>query len=109
MARLIIYRIVGETLSTISRVDLVEMIKANNMVEDLLEWLRSKKGMDTSEPISLNDLDINLLIEYARERGLIGEDVNVIEEEAKMLRDPEPEELKVDVRPTKPKKIRSKR
>ncbi len=94
--------------SSLSKIDLVEMIKANNMVEDFLEWLR-RKGIDTSEPISLIDVDTALLIEYARERGLIGNDANVIEEEARMLSDPEPEELNADVRPTKPKKARSKR
>jgi len=96
-------------LPKISRIDLIEMIKANNMIEDFLEWLRSRKGVDTSEPISLNDIDVGLLIEYAKERGLIGSDMNIIEEEAKSLRDPEPEELNVDIRPTKPKKVRSKR
>ncbi|NPA97156.1 MAG: hypothetical protein GXO32_06100 [Crenarchaeota archaeon] len=94
--------------SSISKVDLVEMIKANNMVEDFLEWLR-KRGIDTAEPISLMDVDTELLLEYAREKGLIGNDTNSIEEEARKLTDPEPEELGADVRPTKPKKIRSKR
>ena len=93
---------------SVSRTELIELIKANNMVEDFLEWLRSK-GIDTAEPISFNDIDINLLLQYARERGLIDNDVNNIEEEAKKLTEPEPEELGVDRRPTKPKKIRSKR
>ncbi len=94
--------------SSISKLDLVEMIKANNMVEDFLDWLR-RKSVDTAEPISLMDVDTQLLIEYAREKGLIGNDANAIEEEARELKDPEPEELNADVRPTKPKKIRSKR
>ncbi len=86
------------------------MIKANNMVEDLLEWLKSR-GYDPSVPVSLKDLDYQLLLTYARERGLIevNDVVEEMAEEAKGMTEPEPEELGVDRRPTKPKKIRSKR
>ncbi len=92
-----------------TREELIDLITVNNMVEDFVEWLRKEKGIDTANPISLKDIDYNLLLEYVQAKGLLDDDKNVLKLTPQDLSSPEPEELGVDKRPTKPKKIRQKK
>ncbi len=94
--------------STPSKDELIELITANNMVEHLLEWLRSR-GFDTAQPISLKDLDYEVLLQFAKEKGLLDVDTGEISLSQDDVSTPEPEEIGAGTRPTKPKKIRSKR
>ena len=89
--------------------ELIDIITSNNMVEDFVEWLRSVKGIDTSDPISLKDIDYSLLLEYVQSKGLVRGDEDILELLSQDTTSPEPEELDAYRRPTKPKKIRQKR
>jgi len=79
------------------------------MVEDFIEWLRSAKKIDTSDPISLKDVDYSLLLEYVQSKGLIRGEEDILELMRQDTTSSEAEELDVYRRPTKPKKIRQKR
>jgi len=92
-----------------SKDELLDIITSNNMIEDLVSWLREKKGIDTSNPISLKDLEYEILYEFVKEKGLLNSDNGIIEPSPSEFTHPEPEELGVDKRPTKPKKIRKKK
>ena len=89
--------------------ELIDIITSNNMVEDFVKWLRNVKGIDTSDPISLKDIDYGLLLEYVRSKGLIRGDEDISELLSHDATSSELEELDVYRRPTKPKKIRQKR
>ncbi len=91
-----------------SRDELIDLIISNNMIDKFIEWLQ-KQGFDTSEPISIKDIDYELLYRFAKENNLLDtEEQNTLKIDD-ITSIPEPEELKMYRRPTKPKKIRSKR
>jgi len=85
--------------------ELIEMIKANNMVEDFLTWLRKNVSEDL-DAVSLKDLDYELLYRYASEKGLLRFHDDLETQASQDDTQIEEEELRS---PTKPKKIRKKK
>jgi len=57
-------------LSYIPRDELIDLIVRNNMVEEFISWVKSVKG-DTPEPLSLRDIDYELLLRFALNKKLI--------------------------------------
>ncbi|MCS7111120.1 MAG: hypothetical protein N3D82_00180 [Ignisphaera sp.] len=90
--------------SSLSRDELIDIITYNNMVEEFVAWLRNVKGI-SADPISLKDIDYNLLLEFARSKGLLNSEApKEFTEINKQI-----ELYNMDVkRSTKPKKIRRK-
>jgi len=88
-----------------SKDELIEMIKANNMVEDFLTWLRKNVSEDL-DAVSLKDLDYELLYRYASERGLLRFNDDLETQASQDDAQIEEEEFRS---PTKPKKIRKKK
>lgn len=95
---------------SLSKDEIIDMIVANNMVDKLVRWLESR-GFDTSQPVRLEELSEELLIEFARENGLLSESEEP--EEAGGGEDESidrmPEEVEQRFMATKPKKIRQKK
>ncbi len=91
---------------TFSKEELIDIIVSNNMVEEFARWLREKKGVDI-DPISLRDVDYDLLLEFARFRKLI-DDEKDMEKLCEEDIDTTIVDDKLFSRPTKPKKIRRK-
>lgn len=93
----------------LSRDELVGIITANNMVRELVEWLRAKKGLDM-DPVSLRDIEYGLLLEFAVEKGLVefGEAEDEAEGPLHGVDDAPLEERALKRRSTKPKKHRRK-
>lgn len=90
--------------SDISRNELIDIIVYNNMVEEFVAWLRNIKRIDV-DPISLKDVDYNLLLEFVNSKGLLNSEV--LKEFSEV--DIDAESYDIDVRRyTKPKKIRRK-
>ena len=85
--------------------ELIEIIKSNNMVEDFVKWLREIKKIDL-DPISLKDIDYELLLEFLILKGILRVDTS----EEFTISDNDQLELYTTeaVRHTKPKKIRRK-
>jgi len=88
-----------------SKDELIEMIKANNMVEDFLAWLRRNVSEDL-DAVSLKDLDYDLIYRYASEKGLLRFHDDFEAQAPQSDAQIEEEELRS---PTKPKKIRKKK
>lgn len=57
-------------LKYIPRDELIDIITRNNMVEEFTLWVKRVKG-DTDEPISLRDIDYELLLRFVVEKKLI--------------------------------------
>lgn len=57
-------------MNYISRSELIDIIVSNNMVEEFASWVKSIKG-DIVEPISLRDIDYELLLKFVLSRKLI--------------------------------------
>ncbi|RLG89142.1 MAG: hypothetical protein DRO15_01275 [Thermoprotei archaeon] len=89
--------------------ELIELIINAGLLEDFISWLRSK-GIDTSEPFKLEELDLALIKRYIAEKRLIdiSEDYEFEHLEENVRKEIE-NVYDVDLRPTKPKKIRSKK
>ncbi len=87
-----------------SHSELIDIIIYNNMVEEFVAWLKNIKGI-SADPISLRDIDYNLLLEFVHSRGLLNSEIpkEFIDSDKHLeLHD-------MDVkRPTKTKKIRRK-
>lgn len=91
----------------IPRSELVDAIVSNNMVEEFMSWVRNIKG-DTSEPISLWDIDYELLLRFVLDKKLID-----LDSEPEYIKDAETElgieDRFVDVeKKAIPRKIRRK-
>jgi len=95
------------SLKSFSKDELIDIIVSNNMVEEFARWLKEKRGMDI-DPISLRDVDYDLLLEFVKLRKLIDTETDITKHYYE-----DTDELSVadDIlssRPTKPKKIRRK-
>ncbi|MEM1644403.1 MAG: hypothetical protein QXL96_00805 [Ignisphaera sp.] len=94
-------------LNYIPRDELIDVIVSNNMVEEFISWVKSIKG-DTSEPMSLRDVDYELLLNFVLNKKLI-----VLDDVPEYIKDVESEKG-IDDSFTKlekqslPKKIRRK-
>ncbi|MEM0152979.1 MAG: hypothetical protein QXJ22_00260 [Ignisphaera sp.] len=88
-----------------SRSELIDIITSNNIIEEFVAWLRNVKKIDT-DPISLKDVDYNLLLEFVHTKGLLKS------EAPPELINPSDDKLEhysvSGKRFTKPKKIRRK-
>lgn len=94
-------------LKTFSKEELIDAIVSNNMVEEFARWLREKKGMDM-DPISLRDVDYDLLLEFAKLRKIIDDEIDVMKNYDEDIDALSITDDKLSFRPTKPKKIRRK-
>ncbi|ADM28382.1 hypothetical protein Igag_1580 [Ignisphaera aggregans DSM 17230] len=95
------------SLKPFSKDELIDVIVSNNMVEEFARWLKEKKGMDI-DPISLKDVDYDLLLEFVKLRKLIDTETDIAEH---YYEDTDELPIADDIvasRPTKPKKIRRK-
>jgi len=95
------------SLKPFSKDELIDVIVSNNMVEEFARWLKEKRGMDI-DPISLRDVDYDLLLEFVKLRKLIDTETDVAEN---YYEDADELSIADDIlasRPTKPKKIRRK-
>jgi hypothetical protein len=93
--------------TSITRNELIEIIKSNNMVEEFVNWLRNSKKID-ADPISLKDVDYNLLLEFVQSKGLLKTETltefeNVSRDDDNIL-----DNYIKNIESTKPKKIRRK-
>ncbi|HID80180.1 MAG TPA: hypothetical protein EYP48_00480 [Ignisphaera sp.] len=88
---------------------MIDIITSNNMVEDFVKWLRRVKGINTSDPISLKDMDYNLLLEYVQSKGLIAGDEAILDLMNQDDTSLKLEEIDMHRKLTKPKKIRQER
>jgi len=90
--------------------EFIELIINAGLLEDFLNWLRSN-GIDTSKPFKLEELNPTIIKRYVIEKKLINiEDENYKLEDVEETIEKEVENVyDVDLRPTKPKKIRSKK
>jgi len=79
------------------------------MAEDFVKWLRRGKGINTSDPISLKDMDYNLLLEYVQSKGLIAGDEAILDLMNQDDTSLKLEEIDMHRKLTKPKKIRQER
>jgi len=86
------------------------MITSNNIVDELIRWLE-KHGVDTSKPLRLEDIEYNLLLMFAKEKGLLKISPEVVADPGDPLDDLAslPEEVEQQFKATKPKKIRQKK
>ena len=66
-----------------SRKEYIETIVGAGLLEDFIKWLESK-GIDTSDPFLLENVDERLLIEYIEKMNLTEVAPNPIEEEMNM-------------------------
>lgn len=57
-------------MNYISRSELIDVIVSNNMVEEFASWVKSIKS-DITEPISLWDIDYELLLNFVLAKKLI--------------------------------------
>lgn len=94
-------------LKYIPRDELIDIIVRNNMVEEFMAWVKNIKE-DISEPISLRDIDYELLLKFVLDRKLIE-----LGDELEFIRDIEIEKSFDDKfvnveKQTLPKKIRRK-
>jgi len=98
------------TQGSLSKDEIIDMVVANNMVDKLVRWLESR-GFDTSQPVRLEELSEELLIEFARENGLLseGEEPEEAEGGEDESIDRMPEEVEQRFMATKAKKIRQKK
>ncbi len=95
------------SLKTFSKDELVDIIVSNNIVEEFTRWLKEEKGVDT-DPISLRDVDYNLLLEFVKLRKLIDTEIDITEYYHEDIDELSVADDKLFSRPTKPKKIRRK-
>ncbi len=84
------------------REDLVDLILRAGQLEKFVEWLRSR-GVDTSMPMKLEEVDPALIEEYVREKRLVEEGgQKFFDEEDRLEEQYEP----LEVRPSTPPKRR---
>ncbi len=82
----------------VRREDLVDLILRAGQLEEFVEWLRSR-GIDTSLPMKLEEVDPALLEEYVRERRLVeGGGQKFFDEDDKLEEKYEP----LEIRPSTP-------
>jgi len=93
--------------TSIPRNELIEIIKSNNMVEEFVNWLRNSKKID-ADPISLKDVDYNLLLEFVQSKGLLKTETLTEFENASRDDDDILDDYIKNIESTKPKKIRRK-
>lgn len=92
----------------IPRTELIDLIVRNNMVEEFVSWIKKMKGSDI-EPISLWDIDYDLLYKFVLEKKLI-----VIEDIPEYVKEAASVDKDIDIsfknieRKNMPKKIRRK-
>jgi hypothetical protein len=94
-------------LEYISREELIDIITRNGMVEEFMSWVKKVKGY-VPDPISLADIDYELLLRFVVEKKLID-----LEEEPEYIKNVREEESLglefVDLeKKALPKKIRRK-
>uniref|UniRef100_A0A7C2VM07 Uncharacterized protein n=1 Tax=Ignisphaera aggregans TaxID=334771 RepID=A0A7C2VM07_9CREN len=94
----------------IPREELIDVIVRNNMVEEFVAWLRSVKGYNVPEPISLRDIDYDLLLNFALFKKLVVlDDTPDYIKDAESVREAEDEDIAKKIeRQMEPKKIRRK-
>jgi len=103
----IFMRFIYMSSTSITRNELIEIIKSNNMVEEFVNWLRNSKKIDI-DPISLKDVDYDLLLEFVQSKGLLKTETltefeNVSRDDDNIL-----DNYIKNIESTKPKKIRRK-
>ena len=92
----------------ISRSELVDIIVRNNMVKEFALWVKKIKG-DDGDPISLRDVDYELLLRFVVEKKLIDvEDLPDYLKEAEVPGFEIDEEFRDLEKQAIPKKIRRK-
>lgn len=64
---------------------MIDIITRNGMVEEFVSWVKKVRG-DIPEPISLMDIDYELLLRFVLEKKLI-----VLEDELEYVKDAEKE------------------
>ncbi|MCE4617025.1 MAG: hypothetical protein F7C32_00340 [Desulfurococcales archaeon] len=80
-----------------TRINILELIVNGGLIEDLVKWLREAKGYIDDIP-PLRSLPYDLLMEYAKTRGLVGQDEIMVPEEDKYL-EYEPLEVRPRLQP----------
>ncbi|MDK6028380.1 hypothetical protein QPL79_03260 [Ignisphaera sp. 4213-co] len=88
----------------ISREELIDLILANNMLDQFIAWLRLR-GLD-SDPVSLRDIDLKYLYEFALEKKLLTEDE--LEQDEKDYNSELEYSIEKKIINVKPRKIRRK-